>query len=159
MQPVVIVISKTLPPGMMEIIGYDPHFSGALDHSRIFKHQAHIFHSNRHRRHGQDDAIAICQASAVAEGIAGDRANANVVEGKAKLFLLGAHLFREPHIAEAALFVNRRPGWYRTGCAAPCLYLIERFFKLRRIPMSKPSSTMRTSAPMMRLKTILPTRS
>lgn len=41
------------------------------------------------------------------------RANNDIAEGKPKLFVLSAHLLREPHLAQAAVRVNRRSSWYR----------------------------------------------
>lgn len=58
-----------------------------------------------------DEHAGVCRAC--------DRANHDLVEDNTKLLLLGAHLLREAHIAEAAIFVNGSSGWYRIGSAAP----------------------------------------
>ena len=91
------------------------------------------------RRAGRVDAVLGEARHHARLGRAGDGAHDDRVEREAKFPLLRPHLFGETEIAEPAVFVHRSAG---RNCIGP-----------------KPSSTSRTSAPMMRLSWMLPARS
>ena len=90
---------------------------------------------------------------------AGDRADDDRVEEDAELRLLLGDLVGPAREAEPAERMVGRAGRDRVRLAAALLDRRERVLPARRIPMSKPAGSSRTSAPMIRESRMFPTLS